>query len=155
MSFSPHDNKLQLKRRVPKGTLHRCWDFAFHANLLMYTQEIHYLRTKSKNKILKPLSQGSIWEANGANVRSMHFHNCASSSGGSWDGSSSNGKEKEARQRAPSQRVFPSLIFNGVTQQANIKRTNCSSVYGPLFVFCDDLEALHNEQSRFSRSWLL
>lgn len=111
MSFSPHDNQLQLKRRVPKGTFHRCWDFAFHANLLMNTREIYYLRTKSKNKILKPSSQGSIWKANRANVRSMHFHIHASSSGGPWDGSSSNGKEKEARQRAPNQWVFSQPYF--------------------------------------------
>lgn len=87
MSFPPHYNKLQLKRRVPQGTCHEYWDFAFHANLLICTQEI-YLRTKRKNEILKPLSQGSIWKANGANVRSTRFHTSASSSGGPWDGSS-------------------------------------------------------------------
>lgn len=79
--FLPYYNKLQLKRRAPKGTHSGCWDFAFHTNLLMYTPEI-YLRTKSKNKILKPRSQGSIWKANGANIRSVCFHTSA------WDGSS-------------------------------------------------------------------
>lgn len=82
MSFSPHYNKLQLKRGAPKGTHSGCWDFAFHANLLMYTPEI-YLRTKSKNEILKPWSQGSIWKANRANIRSMCFHTRACN-GSSW-----------------------------------------------------------------------
>lgn len=114
MSFSPHYNKLQLKRRVPKGTCCWCWDFAFHANLLMCAQEI-YLRTKSKNKILKPLSQGSIWKANGANASSTRFQISASGSGKPWDDGSCQCKKAAARQRAPGQHVVSSLIFNSIT----------------------------------------
>lgn len=62
----------------------------------MYTQEI-YLRPKSKDEILKPPSQGSIWKANGAKVRSMCFHTSASSSGEPWDGSSWQWQERGSK----------------------------------------------------------
>lgn len=148
MSFSPHYNKLQLKRRVPKGTCCWCWGFAFHANLLMCTQEI-YLRTKSRNKILKPLSQGSIWKANGANASSMRFHISASSSGKPWDDSSC--QWQESSRKAASSR--PARCFQSYFQQhhTNTKWTNCSSVYFSTFVFCEALRAFHNKQSFFQK----
>lgn len=68
MPFSPHYNKLQLKRRLHKG----CWGFAFHANLLVYTPEI-YWRTKSKNETLRAPSQGTIWKANGPMAEACVF----------------------------------------------------------------------------------
>lgn len=127
MSFSPHYNKLQLKRRVPKGTHNRCWDSAFHANLLMYTPEI-YLRTKSKNKILKPRSQGSIWKANGANIRSVSIPVLGMAAAG-------NSKREELRQELQASTLFPALFstasHNGMGQHQEDKLLLC-----PLLTFC-------------------
>lgn len=151
MSFSPHYNKLQLKRRLHKG----CWGFAFHANLLMYTPEI-YLRTKSKNEILKPSSQGTIWKANRPMSEAcISIPVLQAAAGlGSLMAAAGNTKEEDARQWAPRQCVVSSSFQWHCKMGRHRKDTLLFRLLFP-FCFLRGFGGPSQEQSRFFRCWLL